>query len=61
MCDRIAVLRNGKLVKVLNAADSDPDEITTLMIGQALKALDRRCRRGGDRDGVCHDRARTNP
>jgi ABC-type sugar transport system ATPase subunit len=41
MCDRIAVLRNGKLVKTLNAADSNPDEITTLMIGQALKALDR--------------------
>ena len=30
MCDRIAVLRNGKLVKTLNAADSNPDEITTL-------------------------------
>jgi ribose transport system ATP-binding protein len=41
MCDRIAVLRNGKLVKTLNAADSNPDEITNLMIGQALKALDR--------------------
>ena len=41
MCDRIAVLRNGKLVKTLNAADSNPDEITTLMIGQALKALAR--------------------
>jgi ribose transport system ATP-binding protein len=41
MCDRIAVLRSGKLIKVLNAADSNPDEITTLMIGQALKALDR--------------------
>jgi ribose transport system ATP-binding protein len=41
MCDRIAVLRGGKLVKVLNAAESNPDEITTLMIGQALKALDR--------------------
>lgn len=41
MCDRIAVLRNGKLVKVLDAADTDADEITTLMIGQALKALDR--------------------
>ena len=39
--DRIAVLRNGKLVEVLDAADSNPDEITTLMIGQALKALDR--------------------
>ena len=41
MCHRIAVLRNGKLVKVLDAADRNPDEITTLMIGQALKALDR--------------------
>ena len=41
MCDRIAVLRNGKLVKVLDAADTNADEITTLMIGQALKALDR--------------------
>jgi len=41
MCDRIAVLRNGKLIKVLNAADSNTEEITTLMIGQALKALDR--------------------
>jgi ABC-type sugar transport system ATPase subunit len=41
MCDRIAVLRNGKLVQVLDAAATDPDEVTTLMIGQALKALDR--------------------
>lgn len=41
MCDRIAVLRNGRLVKVLEAADTDADEITTLMIGEALKALDR--------------------
>lgn len=41
MADRIAVLRNGKLVEVVDAADSNPDEVTTLMIGQALKALDR--------------------
>jgi ribose transport system ATP-binding protein len=41
MCDRIAVLRNGRLVKTLNAAETNPDEITTLMIGEALKALDR--------------------
>ena len=41
MCDRIAVLRNGKLIKVLDAAKSNPDEITALMIGQALKALER--------------------
>jgi ribose transport system ATP-binding protein len=41
MCDRIAVLRNGKLIKVLDAAETNPDEITSLMIGQALKALAR--------------------
>ena len=41
MCDRIAVLRNGKLVKTRDAADTDADEITSLMIGQALKALAR--------------------
>jgi len=41
MCDRIAVLRNGKLIKVLDAAETDADEITSLMIGQALKALAR--------------------
>ena len=41
MCDRIAVLRNGTLVKVLRTAETNPDEITTLMIGQALKALAR--------------------
>ncbi len=41
MADRIAVLRNGKLVDVVTASESDPDAITTLMIGQALKALAR--------------------
>jgi ABC-type sugar transport system ATPase subunit len=35
------VLRNGNLVKVLRAAETDPGEITTLMIGQVLKALSR--------------------
>lgn len=41
MSDRIAVLRSGKLVDVVNAADSSPDEVTSMMIGQALKALAR--------------------
>ncbi len=41
MSDRIAVLRNGKLVDVLTTSETDADEVTTLMIGQALKALDR--------------------
>ena len=33
------MLRNGKLIEVLKASETNPDEITTLMIGQALKAL----------------------
>ncbi|OYN98240.1 ribose transport system ATP-binding protein/L-arabinose transport system ATP-binding protein [Propionibacteriaceae bacterium ES.041] len=41
MCDRIAVLRNGRLVEVLEASETNADEVTTLMIGEALKALDR--------------------
>lgn len=41
MADRIAVFRNGKLVDVVTTSESNPDEVTTLMIGQALKALER--------------------
>lgn len=41
MSDRIAVLRNGQLVKVLKTSQTDTDEVTTLMIGKALKALAR--------------------
>ena len=70
MSDRIAVLRNGKLVEVLKTSETNADEVTTLMIGQALKALDRpapaqiegkqpvisvRDLRGGSADGVSFD------
>ncbi|MEJ3652523.1 sugar ABC transporter ATP-binding protein [Actinomycetes bacterium KLBMP 9759] len=41
MADRIVVLRNGTLVDVVAAADTTPDDVTSMMIGQALKALDR--------------------
>ena len=41
MSDRIAVLRNGLLIDVLKTSETNPDEITTLMIGQALRALER--------------------
>ncbi len=41
MSDRIAVLRNGELVGVLTTSETTPDEVTTLMIGQALKAVER--------------------
>lgn len=41
MSDRIAVFRNGNLVGIRRTAETDPDEITTMMIGRALKALAR--------------------
>jgi ABC-type sugar transport system ATPase subunit len=41
MSDRIAVLRNGQLVDVLKTSETNPDEVTTLMIGQALRAIER--------------------
>lgn len=39
MADRIAVLRNGQLVDVVRTADTTPDEVMTLMIGEAVSAL----------------------
>jgi ribose transport system ATP-binding protein len=41
LSDRIAVLRNGALVQVLRTAETDAEEITTLMIGDAVRALER--------------------
>lgn len=38
---RIAVLRNGELVRILPTAETDPAEITALMVGEALRAVDR--------------------
>jgi len=37
---RVAVLRNGELIEVLETASTDADEITTLMIGRALTAAE---------------------
>jgi ABC-type sugar transport system ATPase subunit len=41
LSDRIAVLRGGRLVTVLRTADTDPAEVTTLMIGEGVRALER--------------------
>lgn len=41
LSDRIAVLRNGRLVQVVKTKDTDPEEITTMMVGEALKAVHR--------------------
>ncbi len=40
LADRIAVMRNGSLVDVVDTADTTPDEIMTLMIGEAVMALE---------------------
>ncbi|HEY0572570.1 MAG TPA: sugar ABC transporter ATP-binding protein [Pseudonocardia sp.] len=50
LSDRIAVLRNGRLVATLDTAATSPDEVTTLMIGDAVRALERPpAHRGADR------------
>ncbi len=41
IADRIAVLRTGRLVTVLDAAQTNADEVTLYMIGDAIKALHR--------------------
>jgi ribose transport system ATP-binding protein len=41
LADRIAVLRNGQLVTVLRAAETSADEVTTLMIGEGVRRLER--------------------
>jgi ABC-type sugar transport system ATPase subunit len=41
IADRIAVLRNGRLVTVLETAETDADAVTLHMIGDAIKALHR--------------------
>ncbi|GAA4668637.1 MULTISPECIES: sugar ABC transporter ATP-binding protein [Amycolatopsis] len=41
LADRIAVLRNGNLVDVVRAAETDAGHVTTMMIGEAVTALDR--------------------
>ncbi|MCU1543460.1 MAG: hypothetical protein JWM50_1325 [Microbacteriaceae bacterium] len=40
MADRIAVLRNGKLVGVVRTSETTPAEVMTLMIGEAVSALE---------------------
>jgi len=41
IADRIVVLRNGSLVKVLRTAGTDAAEVTSLMIGDSLKVVQR--------------------
>ncbi len=41
LADRIVVLRNGRLVDIVNAAEVGPEQVTQLMIGDALKVMHR--------------------
>lgn len=40
MADRIAVLRNGELIDLVKTAETTPEEVLTLMIGDAVQAMD---------------------
>lgn len=40
MADRIAVLRGGRLVDIVETARTNRDDVVTLMIGEALEALE---------------------
>jgi ribose transport system ATP-binding protein len=40
LSDRITVLRDGKLVKTLNTKDTSPKEVTHLMVGREIEAID---------------------
>ncbi|MFC4225107.1 sugar ABC transporter ATP-binding protein [Lysinibacter cavernae] len=40
LADRIAVLRNGKLVDVVRTEETTPDDVMTMMIGEAVSALE---------------------
>lgn len=41
LADRIAVLRNGELVDAVDTAETDAEEVTEKMIGNAVKAVSR--------------------
>jgi ribose transport system ATP-binding protein len=40
LADRITVLRDGRLVKTLHTTDTNPQEITRLMVGREIEAID---------------------
>jgi ABC-type sugar transport system ATPase subunit len=46
LADRIAVLRDGRLVDVVDRADSDPRQVTHLMVGRAIEETDLSSPRG---------------
>ena len=40
LADRITVLRDGRLVKTLDRAATRPQEVTHLMVGREIEAVD---------------------
>ena len=40
LSDRITVLRDGKLVKTLTTKETTPKEVTHLMVGREIEAID---------------------
>ena len=37
LCDRVTVMKDGRLVRTMNAADTTEDELSTLMVGRRVK------------------------
>ncbi len=60
LCDRVAILRDGKLVAVRPAADLTDDEIVRLMVGRELSDVFHRRPAGGGREVLRVEHVRSN-
>jgi ABC-type sugar transport system ATPase subunit len=60
LCDRVAILRDGKLVAVRPASDLTDDEIVRLMVGRELADVFHRRPAGGGREVLRVEHVRSN-
>ena len=60
LCDRVAILRDGKLVAVRPAAELTDDEIVRLMVGRELSDVFHRRPAGGGREVLRVEHVRSN-
>jgi L-arabinose transport system ATP-binding protein len=60
LCDRVAILRDGKLVAVRSAAELTDDEIVRLMVGRELSDVFHRHPAGGGREVLRVEHVRSN-
>jgi ribose transport system ATP-binding protein len=52
ICDRVTVMKDGRVIKTMNPADTSEDELSVLMVGRSIKATmfrdDAEARTGGE-------------